>query len=311
MCAEMFAQSSESFAGQDCIKLENDSLSLWATTSVGPRILGLALHGEENLFAVLPGVTLDCPGIGSYHLYGGHRLWYAPEDPRRTYLPDDLALEVSQLANGVCLIQPTDPETRIQKQITLRLPGEGAQVVVEHVLYNRGKLPVELAPWAITQLRTGGQAILPLAAPAADKFKVQPNRAIALWPYTDLSSPYVRLGRHLLRVLAIMESGKFKIGLPNAAGWLVYLYGSTLFVKYAPYHPGAEYFDYGSASECYCDARFIELESLGPRTLLAPGESVRHEEKWELKSGVFLPDDEADLVEALNQLGLSFAEGSP
>lgn len=306
----MFARSSESFAGQDCVRLENDSLSLWATTFMGPRILGLALHGEENLFAVLPGVTLDYPGVGSYHLYGGHRLWYAPEDPRRTYLPDDLPLEVSQLEDGVCLTQPAEPETGIQKQITIRLPGEGARVVVEHVLYNRGKSPVELAPWAITQFRVGGQAILPLVANALDEFKVQPNRAIALWPYTNLSSSNLRFGRYLLRVSATMESGKLKIGLPNSAGWLAYLYGSMLFVKYAPYYPGVDYYDYGSSSECYCDARFIELESLGPRTLLAPGKSVCHEEGWELIRGVSLPDDEADLVEALIQLGLSFVEGS-
>jgi hypothetical protein len=245
----MYLRSSESFAGQDCVKLENDSLSVLATTSVGPRILGLALHGEENLFAVLPGVTLDCPGIGSYHLYGGHRLWYAPEDPRRTYLPDDLPIEVSQLADGVCLVQPVDPESGIQKRINLRLPREGTRVVVEHVLHNWGRSPIELAPWAITQLRTGGQAILPLAAPAADEFGVQPNRAIVLWPYTDLSSPNVRLGKHLLRVSATMKSGKFKIGLPNSVGWLAYLWGSTLFIKYAPYHLGADYYDYGSTSD--------------------------------------------------------------
>jgi hypothetical protein len=77
----MISLNSESFAGHACVRLENDALSLWATTSIGPRILGLALRGGENLFAEIPGVTLDCPGAGEYHFYGGHRLWAAPEDP--------------------------------------------------------------------------------------------------------------------------------------------------------------------------------------------------------------------------------------
>jgi hypothetical protein len=55
------------------------------------------------------------------------------------------------------------------------------QVVVEHVLHNRGAQPIELAPWAITQMKTlGGEAILPLAAPAADCIRVLPNRKLAV-----------------------------------------------------------------------------------------------------------------------------------
>jgi hypothetical protein len=306
----MVSLSRESFAGLDCVRLENDSLSLWATTGVGPRILGLALHGEENLFAVLPGITLDCPGVGAYHFYGGHRLWYAPEDPRRTYLPDDQDVEVDQTADGVRLTQPTHPETGIQKQITIRLQAAGARVVVEHTLYNRGRMAVELAPWAITQLRTGGLAIVPLAAPAADDFKVLPNRSIALWPYTDLSSPHVQIGKQLLRVAATMDRGDFKVGLPNPAGWLAYLVGRTLFIKYVPYHAGADYFDLGSSSECYCNARFIELESLGPRAMLPAGNFASHAENWELVGDVTLPAGEGDLVEALKRLGLSFPGGA-
>jgi len=47
------------FAGYDCIELENDALALWVTRSVGPRIIGLALHGGENLFAGIHDVKLE------------------------------------------------------------------------------------------------------------------------------------------------------------------------------------------------------------------------------------------------------------
>ncbi len=305
----MLARTKESYGGQACLKLENESLAVWATTSVGPRLLGLALHGGENLFAVLPGLSFACPGVGAYHVYGGHRLWYAPEDPPRTYLPDDAPLEVAQVDAGVRLTQPVEPGSGIQKEITLRLPGPEARVLVEHSLYNRGETPVELAPWAITQLRTGGQAILPLSAPLVGSFGVLPNRSLVMWPYTDLSSPHLWCGKRLLRLRAEMTEGAFKVGFPNPSGWLAYLLGETLFVKYAPYQAGAAYFDQGSSSECYCDPRFIELESLGPRLSLAPGESVRHTERWALFEGVSIPDDEDSLVEVLGGLGLGLAGG--
>jgi len=106
----------------------------------------LALHSGDNLFSVLPDLTLDCPGTGKFHFYGGHRLWYAPEDPPRTYLPDDLPVEVHEIEEGISLTQQVEGLTGIQKQMLIRLPGSDARVVVEHILHNRGTLPVELAP---------------------------------------------------------------------------------------------------------------------------------------------------------------------
>jgi hypothetical protein len=50
------------FAGLACLPLANESLSLWASTGIGPRIPGLALKDGENLFAEVPDLGLDCPG---------------------------------------------------------------------------------------------------------------------------------------------------------------------------------------------------------------------------------------------------------
>jgi hypothetical protein len=305
----VFLRTKEKFVGQDCIKLENDALAVWATKSVGPRILGLALSGGENLFAELPDQTLDCPGNGVFHFYGGHRLWHAPEDPQRTYLPDDSPVDVSEIEAGVCLSQPTEVSSGIQKEISIRLPGTDAQVIVEHRLRNLGKWPVELAVWAITQLNTGGEAILPIGAPTVDQYGARPNQHLALWPYTDLNSPHLRLGKQLIRLRADMTKGAFKLGFGNQSGWLAYLLGDTLFVKFAPYRPESGYYDYGSSSECYCSVRFIELESLSPRVTLAPGEVVSHREEWALFKGVFFPEDEASLIDVLKGLRMEISAG--
>lgn len=292
------------FGGHDCAKVENEALALWVTTDVGPRILGLALRGGENLFAELPGVTFPCPGVGEYAVRGGHRLWYAPEDPPQTYLPDDDPVSIVRTERGIVVTQPAEAQTGIQKSMGISLPGKEARVVVEHRLDNCGIRPLELAPWAITQLKPGGTAILPQASGPADEYGVLPNRHITLWPYTAVDSPHMTWGSRYILVQATMAAGAWKIGFPNPAGWLGYVLDDTLFVKQAAYDPEAAYPDRGSSSECYCNHRFLELETLGPCIALQPGQSVTHRETWAIYPGVAFRPDERGVEDLAALLGL-------
>ncbi|HET90188.1 MAG TPA: hypothetical protein ENN99_05550 [Chloroflexi bacterium] len=300
----MVTRTKTRFAGYDCIKLENEALVLWVTHSVGPRIIGLALRGGENLFAVLPDDTVACPGIGSFSFRGGHRLWVAPENPRRTYLPDDKPVVVTEIDDGVCATQPVESQTGIQKSLAITLPGSDPRVAVDHTLYNRGHSPVDLAPWAITQLKPGGVAVLPQPTSPADEYGVLPNRQFALWPYTPMNSPHITWGDRYVFVEATLRDGALKIGYPNPAGWLGYAVDGTFFVKHAAYQSSADYFDRASSSECYCKDQFIELETLGPRTTLFPGGSVTHREVWAIYADVSLRPDEAMAQTLVGMLAL-------
>jgi hypothetical protein len=282
----MITREETRYAGHYCIRLANEALSLWVTRSVGPRILGLAPAGGENLFALLPDATAECPGVGTFSFRGGHRLWYAPEDPWRTYLPDDEPVTFSEIENGLRVTQPAEAPTGIQKSMQITLPGPQAHVVVDHTLRNRGDTAADLAPWAITQLKPGGMAVLPQTQELADEAGLLPNRHVVLWPYTRLESPHITWGEGCLLLEAVMEDGAFKVGFPNPGGYLAYAIDGYLFVKRAAYEPGAEYYDMGSSSECYCNPFLIELETLGPRTRLAPGQAVIHRETWEVSDQV-------------------------
>ncbi len=280
------------FLGQTCLALENDALRLLVTRSVGPRVLALIPRGGENLFAELADLALSRPGRQDFYFYGGHRLWHAPEEPNRTYLPDDQPVEVEELPDGLRLSQ-LESANGIRKTIEVCLPKVGPRVYVTHLLANVGPWPISCAPWAITQLKVGGVAILPQSqAPMG----VLPNRALAIWPYTDLTSPYVRWGNRYILVEARMTS-PFKIGFPNPRGWLAYWWNGMLFVKRATYEEGASYYDFGSSSECYCNSRFLELETLAPARRIECGQSVTHQEIWEVYRGAARPHDETDVDE--------------
>jgi hypothetical protein len=288
------------FLGQDCICLENQAVSLLVTQSVGPRILSLCSNGGDNLFAELPDFVTVRPDGKAYHFYGGHRLWHAPEDMPRTYALDDEPVDVLPTQDSLLVTQPVEIQTGIEKSIQISLVEDKPQIIVRHQLTNHGLWPVECAPWAITQFKTGGVAILPQPQ---EQTEFLPNRSLVLWPYTDFKSPQICWGNRFILVRAQMQSA-FKLGFPNPRGWLAYWLNGTLFVKRAAYDPQARYYDFGSSSECYCNHRFIELETLAPAATIAPQKSVSHTETWELYNDIPYPENEDAAQAIIDHLGL-------
>jgi len=289
------------FSGYECYALENNELRLLVTRSIGPRIISFGFTGGDNLFAELPDFVTECPGTGVFHFYGGHRLWHAPEEPARTYFPDDSPVDILALENGLRATQQTEPKTGLQKSIGIQLAADSARVVVTHHITNHGLWDVTCAPWAITQFKTGGTAIFPQIRKDTG---VLPNRNLTLWPYTDMTSPNVHWGSNYILVQANMKSA-FKIGFPNPRGWQAYWLNESLFVKHADYNTQAEYYDFGSSSESYCNDQFIELETLAPITSIAPGESATHVETWELYKDIDRPQNENDAQALVEKLGLA------
>ena len=77
-----------SFSGiPKCLQLSGDGIELIVTLSFGPRIISCRLNGGENLFRVFDHLTDADPC--KWNIYGGHRLWIAPEIPERTKVPDN------------------------------------------------------------------------------------------------------------------------------------------------------------------------------------------------------------------------------
>ena len=288
------------FQNFDCVSLENDIISLLVTQSVGPRVISLRFNGGDNLFAELPDYVTERPDEKLFHFSGGHRLWHAPENMPRTYVPDNVPVAVIPTEESLSVLQEIEAETGIEKSMRVTLVGDKPQVIVRHMLTNRGQWPVECAPWAITQFRTSGVAILPQSQEQVDFL---PNRSLALWSYTDLTNQQVKWGNRYILVQSKLDN-PFKVGFPNPRGWLGYWLDDTLFVKRAEFDPQAEYYDFGSSSECYCNDRFLELETLAPIHKLAPGESATHTETWELYANVDFPEDESTVQEIVEKLGL-------
>ena len=72
----------------DCVRLANDEVELVVATGFGPRIVAYSLMGGRNVLGLHPHARIES-ALGEYRIYGGHRLWIAPEDPAKTYAPDN------------------------------------------------------------------------------------------------------------------------------------------------------------------------------------------------------------------------------
>jgi len=272
----------DDFHGLAVRTLENEHLRLDYLIEAGPRIVRLFRgNSSENLFADVYGMTVPTP-FGDYSFLGGHRLWLAPEAFPRTYFPDMNAITVHTLPDGVSLTAPTEPKTGITKSIEIHLHRDQPAVTLHHELRNDGPQPVELAPWAITQLKLGGVAILPQPGGERDKLSPAPNRNFVFWHYSSTKDTRLSLSDEIVFLRGEPGKQAFKMGCTNLLGWVAYWRAGVLFVKRFELTPGLTYPDSGSNTELFCGDRFIELESLGPLSVLQPEHSVRHTETWEL-----------------------------
>jgi hypothetical protein len=282
---------SAEFAGHDTVRLSAGGLRAFVATGFGPRVVGLEADDSGNLFAVLPDAWLPAGDGARFHFRGGHRLWCAPEDPASTYRPDDAPVDVHVSGAGVRVTGPVDPLTGIRRSIELRATvGEGLEV--RHVVRNAGNAPRRLAPWAITQLPTGGRAWLPLGGDGPETGSPLPDRLLVLWPYTDVADRRIRVGNGAVEMVVRPRRGgaphRMKLGASGRGGRLAYLRNGWLFEKR---HVAAGPFaDLGAAAQVYADERFVELETLGPLVELAAGDEAIHVETWTVSRAT---DDDA------------------
>lgn len=261
--------------------LENDFLQIeYLTNSL--RIVGLTPTGKPNLLADLTNFPPVSTPYGDYHFHGGHRLWHAPEAMPRSYISDENELTITALPNVVILETALEPITGIRKRIEIRLAADKPSATLTHTLINDGMWAVELAPWAITQFRLGGTAILPLPVGNADSAGLLHNRQFSLWTYASINDPRLTLRDQFILFKADALLPPFKIGYFNSRGWIAYWQDGVLFRKTFDVFAGLPHPDNNCNAELYCGDQFVELESLSPLVRLEPNASVSHVETWDI-----------------------------
>jgi len=270
----------------NCYRAYNEEIELIASSDTGPRVLHFGFIREWNEFVP-----------AQKHGFSGHRLWHAPEAFPRSYVSDDHPVEFTHHTKFFSLTQSAEKETGIQKEMDISINPDKNHLTVVHRLYNRGLWPVEIAPWAISAMAVGGKAIFPLPArKPADRTNLLPTSLLAIWEYSDLTDPRLKIGRRFI-ILAqdVNAAAPLKIGVMDTDNWVAYWNKGHLFLKTFEYKKGAAYPDFGSSAESYSSDRILELETIAPLKLVQPNESAEHIENWYLFRDVPEPFNDADI----------------
>jgi hypothetical protein len=287
------------------LRVDNGDAELIVTLDVGPRILSYRLAGGTNVFKEYPD-QMGKSGETEWKIRGGHRQWTGPEDHTRTYALDNGPVQFRAMDGGIVRFTPApEAEYGLQKELDVRLASSGSRVTVVHRYTNIGTGPTDLAPWGVSVMAPGGIEVIPLppkrphpgsprnARSAAD---FAANQLLAIWPYFDFQDPRWRLGSRFITLRQDPGRGPTKLGLAHKLGSVGYLNAGTLFVKWFEYREGQIYPDDGVNLETFTNEDMLEIETLGPRIALDPGQSVEHTERWELFGGLgAVREDEAQL----------------
>ena len=279
---------------KNCISIKNDTYSLIATADIGPRIISFGFRDDINLFLE---VEEDMGKIGGdqWRLYGGTRLWHAPEVIPRTYYPDNFPVKYVWSEKELTLLQETEKTTGLQKEIKIITGSiEDNTVDIAYRIYNRNLWPVRFAPWALSVMCREGTVIIPHEPYQAHSENLLPVRPVVLWAYTDMSDRRWSWGRKYIQLTQDpFSKSPQKAGMLNRQGWVAYYFKGNLFVKTFKFAEGEDYPDYQSNMEVYTDQKIIEIESLGYLKTVDPGSFAEHKEKWFLLKVELVHEDDS------------------
>jgi hypothetical protein len=273
----------------NCYRLTNGKVELIVTSDVGPRVIRYGFVGEQNLFVELPG-HLGGMGEPYWMARGGHRLWVSPEIVPDTYALDNSPVRANVTEERISLLQNPEPETGLQKELTLEFTQTG-EVKVTHRIANTGEVTRKIAPWALTQMAKGGIGIATFPPRGGHSEQLLPTNPLVMWAYTDFSDPRWLLTKHYMVLKQVHEqSAPQKAGLFNEHTRAAYLLGTDLFVKRYEANPLVPYPDFHCSFEMFTNNEFLELETLGPLADLMSGFSATHVEHWSLHRDVHLTE---------------------
>jgi len=284
---------------RNCYRVTNGEVEVIVTGDVGPRVIRFGFVGGQNLFKEFS-EQLGKGGEEKFQARGGDRVWKAPEDPFVTWAPDNVPVEIQVTPTGLLAREPIEPLTKLQKEIEVSMAPSGTSVKVTHRIANRSLFQLEFAPWALTMMAQGGVVVSGFPPRGHHPANLEATNPLVMWAYTNLADPRWKFTKRYLTLRQdVNVSDPQKLGLFSPDTWAAYLLNGEAFVKRTKADPSKTYPDFGCSFETFTNQDFLEVETLGPMTKIAPGQILELVEYWGLFRNVkptALTDEELDRI---------------
>ena len=277
------------FGYKDCVAVENATTRVVLCHQAGGRVLEYALNGKNALWLdpQQQGWVAE-PNKPAPDLCGG-RFDIGPEMivPRRPALwlgawrAEIIGPRTARLTSA------EDPATGVQLVREFKLDAATSRLWCTQTIRNVSSRATEWCHWSRTLAVGGGVALIPLTPPSRfpqSYVRYEPGSLINVRP----GDPNIRERDGFLEVVGPPRNPK--LGMDALAGWFAYaMPNNLLFVKRYPVFPDRVYNEAAGLTISIWYDRMVrtELEPIGPREKLAPGESASFTEEWELREFAF------------------------
>jgi hypothetical protein len=255
-----------------------------AVPQAAGRIVHFSLGGQNILY--------NPEKNGQPQAAGGYGLDLGPERtiPRHPVIWEQKHTWAKLGTNFVTVTSERDPAVgmRVAKQLSLN--GATGALDIFQRMTNVSEKTQSWCFWDRTLCKAGGFAVIPLnsksrfkAQWALGRRKVVDGKVDTLWWEYDGDAPSHPDIRVLEGMLVSKSRGKEqKMGADSDAGWIAYIRGRLLFVKYYAYLPDGKYSDNGLSVAHYFNDSIAELEPLSPEVSLPPESEYLFPERWTL-----------------------------
>ena len=291
------------------IELKKKNARVVLCPQVGGRVLEFSVDGKDSMF--MEDAEKQWQPGNPVKVTAG-RFDYGPEltvIPHPSLWSGEWSHEITG-QNSARLSSPKDERAGIQLVRDFQL-GDGdtseakstVHLTCKQTIHNIGKEVREVCHWGRSFSPGGGICIIPLGDRPSrfpSKYAKYEESATINVRNTDEK---IRERDGFLEILA--PPRKPKLGFDATAGWLGYLMpGNTLFVKRFPIFPDRVYNEAaGLTISVWCPTGpRIELEPIGPRERLQPGESASFTEEWWLLPFQFPKEGEQIDLKSLDTL---------
>lgn len=255
--------------------VDNGCIEIGIPLGYGLRIGHFSLCGEQNVFFEQPTDMTDLTTPEGWRVWGGHRLWLAPES-EKAYYPDNAPIAYVLSENSVAITQPEDPWLHIKKHMQITFLG-GTEVAVVNRVENTGDETLRCSVWAISSMAPGGTEEISFALRDGG---YDPWHRISMWDYTSLGDPRAEYRRDGIRLTHHPLAEKYKIGVGHPCGPVRYSNNGVTFIKKFYVDTAKEYPDGNVSFETYMCKHMVEIESLSPLEIISPGAAMEHTEVW-------------------------------
>jgi hypothetical protein len=270
----------------DAIRMTSEQAEVVVVPQIG-RIMSFRLLNGENVFwedRSLDGRSGDASGK-EWINFGGDKSWPAPEanwskvTGRKHWMPPTafdalpVTASVTSVTNGaVTLTSSVDPHYGIRTVRRVMLSGSELSVATTYERVS-GE-PVKVSVWVITQFKEPVVACVP----------VRTDSIFTNGYYTFDQKPWPLL-RRVGNLIEITRDPKTAHKMGSDARALAWV-GAKEICAITPWPAGGdEYPDKGASAEIYTNPdpkKYVELETLGPLTLLKAGERISHGQHYSL-----------------------------